>query len=294
MEVYLRKVDELKDDLRKLLDLMSWDEIIQHGDTVLIKPNFCTHELRNGVTTNLHLLNALISLLEDRAGKIVVGETYSAGKDFELLREELDLDCEFINLSETETKTFESPFGTLSLPRIVFESKLINVPVLKTHGLTRMTLGIKNLFGLLQENEKHKYHHVIDRLLLQLLGLVKPALNILDATYSMDGPGPTAGNVMKTDILLASRDVVALDAAACRLIGINPDDVGHIALAMAEYSTKVAVIGDTNIQLRLDIPRMGKTEKLGIFLQGSPAWKIIMHPKVFPRAKAVKDLLKKL
>lgn len=294
MEVYLRRVDELRRDLEELLESVAWEEWIRRGDTVLVKPNFCTHALRAGVTTNLSLLNALIGILEDRAGRVIVGETHSDGKDFELLRDELDLDCEFVNLSEVETRRFESPFGTLLLPKIVFNSKLINMPVLKTHGLTSLTLGIKNLFGLLQESEKYRYHHVIDRLLLHLLGLVNPALNILDATYSMEGPGPTSGRVIRTDLLLASRDVVSLDMAVCKLIGIDPGDVGHIAMASAQYGTKAEIVGDADIKLKLYIPKIGKTEKLGAFLQRGPARRIIMHPKVHPLARGVRDLLKKI
>lgn len=294
MKVYVTRAGELRNGLERLLDQVSWEEVIKEGDTVLIKPNFCTHALRDGVTTNLSLLSALISIIEERAGRVVVGETHSARKDFDILREEVDLNCEFINLSEAEPEKFESPFGSFSLPKIVFESKLINVPLLKTHELTSLTLGIKNLFGLLQENEKDRYHRVLDRLLLHLLGLVNPALNILDATYSMEGPGPTAGRVIRTDLLLASRDVVALDVATCRLIGADPNSITHIALATAKYGTQAEIVGDPVIRLKLDVPKIGKTEKLGVFLQGGPARRIIMHPRIYPGAKAVKDLLKKL
>ncbi len=294
MEVYLKKVDGLRGDLKELLELLSWEELIGSEDTVLIKPNFCTHELKNGVTTNLSLLNELINILEDRAGKVIVGETHSWGKDFGMLKKNLDIDCEFVNLSEAEPKQFDSPFGTLSLPKMVFESKLINVPVLKTHSLTSLTLGIKNLFGLLQVDKKHRYHHTMDKLLLHLLSLVNPTLNILDATYSMDGSGPTSGRIIRTDFLLASRDVVSLDAATCALVGVDPMDVKHIAMASDKYDTKAELVGDNDIQLNFDIPKMGMTEKLGAFLQNSPARKIIMHPKVYPRAKEVRDFLKKL
>jgi len=294
MEVYLRKIQGLRRDLEKILELMSWEEVIGKGDTVLIKPNFCTHELRNGVTTNLSLLNELVNLLDERAGKVLIGETHSWGKSFDVLKEKLELDCEFVNLSEVETKSFDSPFGPMHLPKLVFDSKLVNVPVLKTHSLTSLTLGIKNLFGLLQTNKKQVYHRNIDKVLLHLLGIVNPALNILDATYSMEGSGPTSGTIIKTDFLLASRDVVSLDAATCELMGMRPKEVPHIAFATDKYGTKAEIVGDIDLQLNFDVPKIGITEKLGAYLQSGAAAKIIMHPKIYPRAKSVRDFLKKL
>ncbi len=294
MEVYLKRIDNLAIGLEDLLDSLSWEECINRGDTVLIKPNFCTHTLREGVTTNLLLLSELVSILEKRASRVIIGETHSADKNFDALIKEVDFDCEFINLSEVESRTFETSFGTINLPKIVFESKLVNVPVLKTHGFTSLTLGIKNLFGLLQDTKKYKYHHVIDELLLYLLGIVKPDINILDATYSMDGPGPTSGRISKTDLLLASREVVSLDMATCDMIGINPYEVRHISLASSEYGIKPNIKGDTDVRLKLEVPKIGRTEKLGIYLQKGPTRGIIMHPIVHPIAKSVRDLLKKL
>jgi uncharacterized protein (DUF362 family) len=294
MAVYIKRVDDLWGCLEELLEQVSWDECIRRGDTVLIKPNFCTHVLRDGVTTNISLLNALISIVEKRAGRVIVGESHSDGKDFALLREALDLGCDFVNLSEVDGRTVESPFGTFRLPEIIFDSKLINVPVLKTHGLTNLTLGIKNLFGLLQDKEKYRFHHVIDELLLHLLDILTPTLNILDATHSMEGEGPTSGRVIRTDLLLASRDVVALDMAACELIGIDPRRVRHIAMASARSEVEMDMVGDTDVRFKFDVPEVGKTEKLGVFLMKGPGRIILKHPRIYPRAKRIKDMLKKL
>jgi uncharacterized protein (DUF362 family) len=187
MDVFVRRFQNLKHGLNRILGDLSWEEIINEEDTVLIKPNFCTDKLKNGVTTNLNLIRNLADIFSEKAKKVVVGETNSNWNNLERWIHRLDLGCEVINLSKMESRLFDSPFGTLKLPKLVFESKLVNLPVLKTHLLTKLSLGIKNLFGLLQNKDKDRYHGVIHELLPFLFGIVKPDLNVMDATYSMLG-----------------------------------------------------------------------------------------------------------
>ena len=269
MNVYVKRVGNLREDLNALLDHVSWREVIGEGDTVVIKPNFCSFELGEGVTTNLELIKTLVSLLSDQAGRVIVGETSSNWNDLDQLIGKLDLGCEFVNLSRLESRVFESPFGPLSLPAILFESRLVNLPVLKTHVLTKLTLGVKNLFGLLQVKDKDRYHGVIHQFLPYLLGIVKPDLNILDATYSMLGRGgPTSGKVVKTNLLLASRDAVSLDMAACRFFGLEPNNVRHIKAAAERFGTKPVVMGDVDAWTNLTGQLSIKDRAAGYFKMG--------------------------
>ncbi len=246
MNVYIKRINNLNEDLTGLLELLSWEEVITPDDTVLIKPNFCTDELANGVTTNLDVIRALAGVLKDRAELVVVGETRSNWNNLEKWVHRLDLGCDIVNLSKTRSHVLESPFGSLKLPEIIFEAKLINLPVLKTHVLTKVTLGIKNLFGLLQNKDKDRYHDVIHELLLYLSEVVKPDLNIMDATFSMlRRGGPTDGKVFRTDLILGSRDVVALDMAACRFYGLDPGDVRHIRLVRERVKIRPQILGDS-------------------------------------------------
>jgi uncharacterized protein (DUF362 family) len=245
MKVFVKKVQAIQPDLEILLNCLNWKKLIKKDDTVLIKPNFCTNNLKDGVTTNLSLIKSLVDLLNTRAGEVIVGETISNWNNLDRLIKKLDFGCDFVNLSNLESKQFESSFGSLRLPKIVFESKLVNLPVLKTHVLTKLTVGIKNLFGLLQLKEKYKYHKVIDELLLELLGLVKPELNILDATHTMIGRGgPISGKVIKTNLLFASEDVVSLDIMASRFYCMDTSDVRHINLAAKRFGSEAELYGD--------------------------------------------------
>jgi uncharacterized protein (DUF362 family) len=212
MSIFFRKVTDLERDVQFLFEQLEWEEIIKAGDRVLIKPNYCA-QYENGVTTDMELLQTVINLVRKRTKNVFVGETDSTFKDHTNIMKDFPLDCEFLNLSEVETFTHKG----LELPKVVLDSVVINMPVFKTHILTGMTLGIKNLFGFIQTRNKAQYHPRIDSVLLDILEVIKPQINILDGIYSLDKSGPTTGRIRKTDFLLASRDVVALDVAACEI-----------------------------------------------------------------------------
>lgn len=294
MEVYFRKVRDLEKDVKELLNHLSWKEIIRRDDIVLIKPNFCTHKLKKGVTTNQELLRILPEIISRRAEEVFIVETQSAGKDFDKLKENLRFDFNLIDLSGAETFLYKGRRGSYRLPKIALESKIVNVPILKTHTLTKVTLGIKNLFGLLQDKSKSKYHHRINEVIAELALVLNPEINILDGTCCMDRKGPTEGRVRETGFLLASRSVVALDTAACRLIGLAPSSVEHITLASSNKEEAVRILGKgyEAIELRLEIPELSRIEKFGVFLQGNPVTRQLLEiPVVYSMAKKVRRML---
>jgi uncharacterized protein (DUF362 family) len=110
---------------------------------------------------------------------------------------------------------------------------VINVPVLKHHSGTLMTACMKNLMGVVWD--RGFYHsNDLHQCIADLLTLRKPELNILDAYHPMVRNGPRGKSeedvvVMKT--LLASPDIVAIDAAGAKLLEHQPADVRHVALA---------------------------------------------------------------
>lgn len=108
---------------------------------------------------------------------------------------------------------------------------LVSLSKLKTHALTRFTGAVKNQFGCIPGFEK-KYHHArmpatadFGRMLVDLNTLLKPRLYVMDGVMAMEGNGPRGGSPRKLGLLLASVDPVALDAIACRIIGLDPEFV---------------------------------------------------------------------
>lgn len=129
--------------------------------------------------------------------------------------------------------------GGVSLQRALVHSLVLdsdvflNVPVLKHHSGTGMTAAMKNLMGCVWDRGFYHQNNV-HQAIADFLLLRKPTLNILDAYHPMvrNGPrGRTVDDVVQMRMLLASADPVALDAAAARTLGLDPESIAYIPLA---------------------------------------------------------------
>jgi len=106
---------------------------------------------------------------------------------------------------------------------------IVSISKLKTHALTRITGAIKNQFGCIPGARKAEFHSVLptaslfSQMLVDLNLLLKPRLFIMDAIIAMEGNGPRNGNLRKMNLLLMSKDPVALDTVVCRLVNLDPE-----------------------------------------------------------------------
>jgi uncharacterized protein (DUF362 family)/Pyruvate/2-oxoacid:ferredoxin oxidoreductase delta subunit len=104
---------------------------------------------------------------------------------------------------------------------------LVSLAKLKTHGLTRMTGAVKNQFGCVPGLLKNQFHarmpdpYNFATMLVDLNTLIKPRICIMDAVMAMEGNGPRSGRPRKLGVLLFSKDPVALDAVACKIIDLD-------------------------------------------------------------------------
>lgn len=117
--------------------------------------------------------------------------------------------------------------------------KIINLPVLKTHYLTTVTLAMKNLKGCLKWEDKPLFRQPdLSRAVVELNKIIRPTVNIIDAT-----------NWQGDRLLIASSDIVAVDAVGCALMGIDPMQVRMItfgaAAGLGEADiTRIEIIGE--------------------------------------------------
>jgi uncharacterized protein (DUF362 family) len=103
----------------------------------------------------------------------------------------------------------------------------INVPVAKHHGLTGLTLGMKNVMGIMGGNRGSIHKH-IDVALADINAVFRPHLTIIDATRILTAHGPQGGDlrdVKALNMVIASTDIVAADAYATTLFGKRPDEI---------------------------------------------------------------------
>ncbi|MGA7828138.1 MAG: DUF362 domain-containing protein [Geobacteraceae bacterium] len=109
----------------------------------------------------------------------------------------------------------------------------INVPVAKHHGLTGLTLGLKNVMGIMGGN-RGSIHRFIDSALADVNAVVKSRLTVIDATRILTAHGPQGGEPRDVKVLnkvLASSDIVAADAVATTLFGLRPEAISTTVAA---------------------------------------------------------------
>lgn len=133
---------------------------------------------------------------------------------------------------------------------LILESDVfINVPVLKDHGSTRLTMSMKNLMGVVWDR---RYWHGNDlpQCIADFAGFRKPDLNVLDAYYVMKRNGPrgvSQEDVVTMKAQLISTDMVAIDTAGAKLFGLDPNDIRYIQLA-AQQKVGRADLDQLNIK----------------------------------------------
>ena len=140
-------------------------------------------------------------------------------------------------MSGSRYKIYDIPGGKLMRHPIYRDmvecDVLINVPIAKQHGSTGLTLAGKNLMGC--TSDRGRMHNLgLSRTIAELNARLKPELTVLDAIRILVRNGPTGGSlsdVRRKDIVIASKDWVAVDAYATRLFGKSPGHVPYIAAA---------------------------------------------------------------
>jgi uncharacterized protein (DUF362 family) len=109
---------------------------------------------------------------------------------------------------------------------------LINVPIAKHHNLARLSLGGKNLLGVIQKPAQ--IHHNLGQRVADLVSRIRPTLTVVDAVRTLMTNGPTGGNlddVRLSNTLIASHDIVAADAYAATLFDLTGLDVPYVKAA---------------------------------------------------------------
>ena len=115
--------------------------------------------------------------------------------------------------------------------------KIINVPIAKHHSLTRLTMAMKNWFGLLG-GKRSSLHQQADQVIVDLGLVFKPALTVLDAYRVLTANGPQGGSLADVKDLFtvaAGTDQVAIDSLGASFFGLKGSDLSHLAKA-AEVS----------------------------------------------------------
>ena len=265
------KGKDIERNVRKLFELAGLsEETIKTGDRVLIKPNLVTPSSWP-VTTNPRVLESIAGIAREMgASKVYLGDSssfrgkpdYGTGSwknEDVFTKTGLDemakaRDIELVDFDRQEYFSVDIPQGVVfrraKIPRLVTEmDAIINVPVLKTHFETLVTLGIKNLHGFLHDTDKPRYHrNDLSQKLVDILRVITPTFTVIDGIKGIEGFGPLAsGDILEMDLLLGGKDVVAVDAVSSEVMGIDAMEVETTRIANAQ-GLGVGLLNDIQVK----------------------------------------------
>ena len=215
--------------------------VFKKGETVLIKPSLIeARDPLESVTTHPRVVEGLIYALTEReVGRIIIAEGSGNEKDIDFLLRKTGFEgmikesgAEFIDLNYADVIKIDikSPLAIkeVFLPKILFQvDKIVSVPKLKTHRWAGVTLGMKNLFGIVPGSiygfPKNMLHWAgIPEAIVDLNSAIKIDLSLVDGIMGMEGDGPLEGRPKNLNLLMAGVDPLAVDATATRIMGFDP------------------------------------------------------------------------
>jgi uncharacterized protein (DUF362 family) len=253
--------------VERAMELAGWREHIARGADVALKPNLGFDLFLPGATTSPWVVEGVARTIRDWVGRIYVVETDQVVVDIErafhqnrLDRVCREYDLTWVNMTPGPLATVAVPNGgrvlhELQIPELLLRTTLLTIPVMKTHNKTTITGAIKNQWGCLPMF-RHNYHLVLDAALADINSVARPRFAVMDATVGLEGNSPKSGIPRVVDRILASGDGVALDAVAAKVMGFDPNGIGHLqecvaaGLGTADLG-EIDVVGDDDLALNL-------------------------------------------
>jgi uncharacterized protein (DUF362 family)/Pyruvate/2-oxoacid:ferredoxin oxidoreductase delta subunit len=268
--------EEVLKGLRRSIDLIGGIEnFVKKGNRVLLKPNLLYGKApEKAVTTHPSIIKGIIRIVREAGGTPFIGDSPSVGSLMRaaekagIRRVADEMDCPLVEFDKPvlPPRGGEKFFKQLEIDRTVLEADVvINLPKWKTHGLTLLTLGVKNLFGCVPGPRKALWHlqagedrRLFAQMLVDLYQVVRPSLTILDGILGMEGNGPNSGHPIQLGLILASRDSFSLDQIVCDLLGIPRDSLptNRVAFEQGLARDGIEVVGERVEEVKIPLFRL--------------------------------------
>jgi uncharacterized protein (DUF362 family) len=268
------KNENVQAAVEQAVDLIGGIESVTRGKgRIMLKPNLVAPV--PSATTNREVISALAKLMKSAHKEVAIGEGSAAAEGFNAQGKEVfrtrngdllsrmqnhifdqlgytdlgkTLRIPLINLHSGEMTTVKVPdsfvFDEVTIHRSLTEIDLLcSVPIMKTHALAKVTLGMKNLVGLFpgtvycsvracmhdlasKVEPSGTAASVVDMMRANKLGLV-----VVDASTAMEGQGPMEGTPVKMGLIIAGTNPLATDMVAASLMGFEPEEIPTFAWA---------------------------------------------------------------
>lgn len=254
--------------VEEAIELLGGIESVTEGkQRIMLKPNLVTDDPE--CTTNLEVVRTLAQLMKKAGKDVLMGEGSGGASEFNMQDDMLcrtknpeilskmqqfvfdklgytelarSMDIPLVDLNTGEMVDVELPnglaFDRITLHRSLTEIDLLcSVPMMKTHILATVTLGMKNLIGLYPgvvyccpKRFAHDRAAEIDpsgtnAAIIDMVQANKLGLTVIDGSMAMEGNGPTGGSLVKMDLIIAGTNPLATDIVAASVMGFEPDEV---------------------------------------------------------------------
>ena len=249
---------------------------------ILLKPNLVRKaEVSRAVMTHPVVMGAIARILyEHHYENVSAGDSCGIGMAKKVMEgtgmiERLEKYgvkiCDFDSGTRTDIGGTRAKYMVMC-DQVLKADAVINVCKMKTHALERITGAVKNIYGTVYGLHKAKGHtqfsdaHSFAGMLVDLNRFVGPKLHIMDGITAMEGNGPTSGDPVDMNLILVSKDPVALDSVYCRLIGLDsalvPTNVAGQAagLGVMETSRIEVETPEGVISMEDAVRKYGKTD----------------------------------
>jgi uncharacterized protein (DUF362 family)/Pyruvate/2-oxoacid:ferredoxin oxidoreductase delta subunit len=245
------EAEPLSKAVRRSLSLIGGlDSFLARGMSVFVKINHLAPQAppERAVCTHPLFVRAVLRFLLDHGVRATVGDDVNFGRGDEFLQTGFRRVCQelgvpLVNLRETgfiEVPLRGDVLESVFIARPVHEADaVLNLPKLKTHSFTAFTGAVKNMFGVIPYGLRLEFHRrflrndIFSRMLVDVFSAAPPHLTIMDAVVGMEGEGPSSGFPRKVGLIIASRDAVAADAVASRVVSYHPLSVFTTSIADA-------------------------------------------------------------
>lgn len=241
----------IKEMVRRAVNALGgMDKLVSKGDRVIIKPNIAWNQRPEfAANTNPYVVAALVELCREAgASRVkVMDHTCSANPETSynasgIATTARQAGAEVVYVNKNRFIDFTIPDSKVLKSWPFYEEMvsanevdvLINVPIAKQHGTSRLSMGLKNVFGMIG-GDRGSLHTDIHPKIADLNKFLKIDLTVLDAFRILKNHGPTGGRLDDVDNsaerarrIIVSTDLVAADAYGATLFGMQPTDVGYI------------------------------------------------------------------
>lgn len=245
-KVAIVKYDGTPNALKKAIELCGGFEELKPNHKILLKPNILWGGTKKlppfGVVTTSTMVDHLLKLLCERGCKdITIGEgtipnkelgssTYKGYEWSGIGRVAKRYGARLVDFNSEPFEEMQLEKIKVKISRQALESDfLINLPVLKAHRWTKVSLGMKNLKGCLAIESKKKFHkHDLPHLIALLNTKIKTSLTLVDGIYAKEQGPDFLGASHRANLLIAGRDILSCDIIGAEVMGIRPEEVDYL------------------------------------------------------------------